>query len=150
MWASLLGVNPFSSETWVALAAGALGSCTAILVGYFLFVRQSGGHIAIESAPGAGTTIALYLPATTQEPDAEPDIIETPALEMQYSPRLIEASSELTEAMLPVELETTLAGAVIVAFGFGLMVTLTVFVAEQPEGLVTTSVRPTVPEAPAV
>ncbi|MBR0734576.1 response regulator [Bradyrhizobium japonicum] len=37
------------------------------------FVRQSGGHITIESAPGAGTTIALYLPKATQklEPEEE-------------------------------------------------------------------------------
>jgi signal transduction histidine kinase len=34
------------------------------------FVRQSGGHIAIESAPGAGTTVALYLPASAREVDA--------------------------------------------------------------------------------
>ncbi len=26
------------------------------------FVRQAGGHVGIDSAPGAGTTIALYLP----------------------------------------------------------------------------------------
>ncbi len=33
------------------------------------FARQSGGHVAVESAPGAGTAVILYLPAATQEPD---------------------------------------------------------------------------------
>ena len=39
----MLGANPFSSEVWIALAAGALGSFTAVLIGYFLFVRQGEG-----------------------------------------------------------------------------------------------------------
>jgi PAS domain S-box-containing protein len=34
------------------------------------FVRQSGGHIAVDTAPGAGTTIHLYLPKATSTPDA--------------------------------------------------------------------------------
>jgi signal transduction histidine kinase/HAMP domain-containing protein len=34
------------------------------------FVRQSGGYVAVESAPGAGTSVALYLPKATQEADA--------------------------------------------------------------------------------
>ena len=34
--------------------------------------------------------------------------------------------------------------------GFALMVTFDVFVAEQPAAFVTVSVRPTVPDAPAV
>jgi hypothetical protein len=55
------------------------------------------------------------------------------------------------DAALPVELAHVLAGVVITgAAGFALMVTLAVFVAEQPEALVTVSVRPTVPDAPAV
>ena len=41
-------------------------------------------------------------------------------------------------------------GVMVGVAGFALMVTFDVFVAEQPEAFVTTSVRPTVPEAPAV
>ena len=55
-------------------------------------------------------------------------------------------------AVLPVELAQTWAGVGVIVgvVGLALMVTLTVLLAEQPEPLVTTSVRPTVPEAPAV
>jgi signal transduction histidine kinase len=34
------------------------------------FVRQSGGYVTVESSPGAGTTVALYLPKATKAPDA--------------------------------------------------------------------------------
>jgi PAS domain S-box-containing protein len=34
------------------------------------FVRQSGGHVTIESAVGMGTTISLYLPKSSQTPAA--------------------------------------------------------------------------------
>jgi PAS domain S-box-containing protein len=44
------------------------------------FVRQSGGYIAVDSAPDAGTTVALYLPKATQEPDAEVNAIPTEAI----------------------------------------------------------------------
>jgi signal transduction histidine kinase/HAMP domain-containing protein len=44
------------------------------------FVRQSGGHVAVESAPDAGTTVALYLPKATQKPDAEVEAIQTQAI----------------------------------------------------------------------
>jgi PAS domain S-box-containing protein len=44
------------------------------------FVRQSGGYIAVDSAPDAGTTVALYLPKATQEPDAEVNAIPTQAI----------------------------------------------------------------------
>ena len=56
------------------------------------------------------------------------------------------------DAELPVELAQTCAGVGVMGgmAGLGLMVTLTVFVAEQVDGLVTVKVRPTVPEAPAV
>ena len=44
------------------------------------FVRQSGGHIAVETAPCAGTTIALYLPKAEQEPGAEVGTAQTRAM----------------------------------------------------------------------
>ena len=55
-------------------------------------------------------------------------------------------------AVLPVELAQTCAGVGVIVgvAGVGLTVTFYVFVAEQPDAFVTTSVRSTVPEAPAV
>ena len=42
------------------------------------FVRQSSGHVSIESAPGAGTTVSLYLPRSPREPYV---VEEVPALQ---------------------------------------------------------------------
>jgi CheY-like chemotaxis protein len=44
------------------------------------FARQSGGHVAIESAVGVGTTVRLYLPKSTHAPGAEPDAVQTQAV----------------------------------------------------------------------
>jgi signal transduction histidine kinase len=68
------------------------------------FVRQSGGHVAVESAPGAGTTVALYLPKATQKPDAEVEGIQTQAIP-EGSERILvvednEDILEVTSAML--------------------------------------------------
>ncbi|TAI61473.1 ATP-binding protein [Bradyrhizobium sp. Leo170] len=44
------------------------------------FVRQSNGYVTVDSAPNAGTTIALYLPKATQEPHAELETEQTRAV----------------------------------------------------------------------
>jgi signal transduction histidine kinase len=41
------------------------------------FVRQTGGYVDVESAPGMGTTVALYLPKAKQRPDAEAEAVQT-------------------------------------------------------------------------
>ena len=51
---------------------------------------------------------------------------------------------------MPVELAHAADAVIDGVAGTALMVTLVLFVAEQPPALVTVSVRPTVPEAPAV
>lgn len=43
------------------------GSGLGLSVAYG-FIRQSNGHIRIESAPGAGTRVQVYLPATEKSP----------------------------------------------------------------------------------
>ena len=40
------------------------------------FVRQSGGHVAIDSTMGVGTTVALYLPRATEKPGVEVIIVQ--------------------------------------------------------------------------
>jgi len=44
------------------------------------FVRQSGGHVAIDSVVGVGTTVSLYLPKSSRMPDAEAEVVQMPAL----------------------------------------------------------------------
>ncbi|WP_027578723.1 ATP-binding protein [Bradyrhizobium sp. Ai1a-2] len=68
------------------------------------FVRQSGGHIAIESALGKGTTVALYLPRATQTPDVEMDDVRSQAFPAGSERILVVEDNddllELTSAML--------------------------------------------------
>jgi signal transduction histidine kinase len=40
------------------------------------FVRQSGGHVAIESTLGAGTTVILYLPKAAHMPEAQANVVQ--------------------------------------------------------------------------
>ena len=42
------------------------------------FARQSGGHVTVDSAPGQGTTVRLFLPVAAG-PDEDGDTVETPA-----------------------------------------------------------------------
>ena len=44
----------------------------------FGFARQSGGDVAIQSAPGAGTTVSVYLPRSNQAGDSVPERGYTP------------------------------------------------------------------------
>jgi len=64
------------------------------------FVRQSNGHVTVESTLGRGTTIALFLPKATQESPPEVEADQTPAMP-GGSERilLVEDDEDLLEAM---------------------------------------------------
>ena len=68
------------------------------------FVRQSGGHITIESAPEKGATVALYLPKATQNTDAEMEDVQPDAIPAGSERILVVEDNddllELTSAML--------------------------------------------------
>jgi CheY-like chemotaxis protein len=68
------------------------------------FVRQSGGHVTVESSLGVGTTMALYLPKATQEVRTEIKAIQMDAVP-RGSARILmvednEDVLEVTSAML--------------------------------------------------
>jgi len=50
------------------------------------FVRQSSGHVAIESTVGAGTTVSLYLPKSTQAPDIEMNDVQLKDVQVKVVP----------------------------------------------------------------
>jgi PAS domain S-box-containing protein len=68
------------------------------------FVQQSRGHIAIESASGVGTTVALYLPKSTQTSDAGGEATPPQAIPQGSEQILVvednEDILEVTSAML--------------------------------------------------
>jgi PAS domain S-box-containing protein len=67
------------------------------------FVRQSGGHATVESAPGMGTTVALYLPKAAQTGNAEVEAVKAQAvpggseriLVVEDNEDLLEVTSEM-------------------------------------------------------
>ena len=64
------------------------------------FVRQSKGALALDSAPGAGTTLTLYLPQPSARPPADAPAAEAPrALPSGLRVLLVEDDAEVREVV---------------------------------------------------
>jgi hypothetical protein len=64
--------EPFFTTKGVGQGSGlGLSTCYGI-------IRQSGGHITVESAPGRGTTFRILLPAAEPEPETAVQRIDSP------------------------------------------------------------------------
>ena len=91
-----------------------------------------------EQLPVSTVTLSVTLPeagaVNVIEAVPLPDVMVPPVIDHEY---VVPAGPELTEAMLPVELAVSEAGAVMVAFGVGLTETVCDALAEQPLASVT-------------
>ncbi len=65
----------------------------------FGFVKQSGGHIEISSSPGAGTTVCLFLPRTTQTNQTQHSTEKEAEQLLGKSVLLIEDNKELRQVV---------------------------------------------------
>ena len=61
------------------------------------FARQSDGFVAIESEPGQGTVVRLYLPRTEEQPEVSEvaEVTETPAQDGQGSVLVVEDDADV-------------------------------------------------------
>jgi signal transduction histidine kinase len=63
------------------------------------FVRQSGGHVTLESSLGVGTTVALYLPKATPSLEMESEVVQAKVIPLGSERILVvEDNEDLLEA----------------------------------------------------
>lgn len=62
------------------------------------FVKQSGGHVRIDSVEGTGTTVRLYLPRTTAEPDSDAPAASAPPTEGGHETVLVAEDDDAVRA----------------------------------------------------
>jgi signal transduction histidine kinase len=72
----------------------------------YAFVKQSGGHVGIESEPGRGTTVALTFPRSAAQPQPQPEesaIFTLPESEHEAGPEAGNGSAKKRRHVLFVE-----------------------------------------------